>query len=79
MYSKTELENATAIVLELANRACSYAVITINTITDAFFIDTDPFIYNIILYYTSIKFIGIMIDTKALKCFIAGYSQFLVL
>ena len=69
----------TAIVLELANRAYSHIVITINTTTDVFFINTDPFIYNIILCYTSIKFMGIMINTRALKCSIVGYSQFLVL
>ena len=47
--------------------------------TDVFPTNTDPFVYNITLYYTSIKFIGIIINTKASKCFIVGYSQFLTL
>ena len=74
LYSKIELDNITAIALELANRAYSHAVITINTIIDAFTINTDPFTYNITLRYTSIKFIGIIIDTRASKRFIAEYS-----
>ena len=47
--------------------------------TDAFLTDIDPFAYNITLYYTSTKFMGIMIDTKASKYSIVGYSQFLAL
>ena len=79
LYSKIELDNITTIVLELANRVYSYIVITINTIIDAFPINIDPFTYNMILYYTSIKFIGIIINTRASKYSIAGYSQFLIL
>ena len=45
--------------------------------TDAFPTDIDPFAYNITLYYTSTKFIGIIIDTKASKLSTAGYNQFL--
>jgi hypothetical protein len=74
LYSKIELDNATAIALELANRAYSYAVITINTIIDAFTTNIDPFAYNITLRYTSIKFIGIIINTRASKRSIVGYS-----
>jgi hypothetical protein len=74
LYSKIELDNATAIALELANRAYSHAVITIDTIIDAFYTETDLFTYNITLYYTSIKFIGVIIDTRASKRSIAGYS-----
>jgi hypothetical protein len=73
-YGKIKLDNATAIALELANRAYSYIVTTINTITDTFHTKTDLFIYNITLYYTSIKFIGIIINTKASKRSTAGYS-----
>jgi hypothetical protein len=73
-YGEIELDNATAIALELANRAYSHAVITINTIIDAFHTKTDPFTYNITLYYTSIKFIGVIIDTRASKRSIAGYG-----
>jgi hypothetical protein len=74
LYSKIKLDNATAIALELANRAYSYAFITINTIIDAFYTKTDPFIYNTTLRYTSIKFIGVIIDTRASKRSIAGYG-----
>ena len=79
MYSKIKLDNITAIALELANRVYSYIVITINTITDAFPTNIDLFIYNIILYYTSIKFIDIIINTKASKYSITEYSQFFIL
>ena len=75
LYSKIKLDNTTAIALELANRAYSHAISTINTIIDAFTIDIDPFAYNTTLYYTSTKFIGIMIDTtRASKHSTTGYS-----
>jgi len=74
LYGKIELDNATAIALELANRAYSYVVTTINTTTDVFLTDIDPFAYNITLYYTSIKFMGVIIDTRASKRSIVGYS-----
>jgi len=35
--------------------------------------------YNTTLHYTSIKFIGVIIDTRASKRSIVGYSQFLIL
>jgi len=41
--------------------------------------ETDPFNYNITiaaLRYTSIVFMGITINTSALKKFMAGYKQF---
>jgi len=74
LYSKIELDNATAIALELANRAYSHVVITINTITDAFLTNTDPFAYNTTLCYTSTKFIGVITDTRASKRSIIGYG-----
>jgi len=74
LYGKIELDNITAIALELANRAYSYVVITINTIIDAFTTNIDPFAYNITLRYTSTKFIGIMINTRASKRSTVGYS-----
>jgi len=74
LYGKIELDNATTIALELANRAYSHAVITINTITDVFLTNTDLFTYNTTLRYTSTKFIGVIIDTKASKRFIVGYG-----
>ena len=79
LYSEIELDNVTAIALKLANKAYSYAVITINTIIDTFPTNIDLFAYNMTLYYTSIKFMGIIIDTRAFKYFIVGYSQFLIL
>jgi len=74
LYSEIELDNATAIVLELANRVYSHAVITIDIMTDIFLTDIDPFAYNMTLRYTSIKFIGVIIDTRASKRSIVGYS-----
>ena len=56
---------------------CRYTVITINTMTDAFPTNTDPLAYNITLYYTSTKFMGVMIDIRASKRSTVGYSQFL--
>ena len=79
LYGEVELINTTIIVLELANRVYSHAVTTINTIIDIFPTDINLFAYNITLYYTSIKFIGIIIDIKASKYFIVGYSQFFIL
>ena len=74
MYSKIKLNNATTAALKLANRVYSHAVTTINTIIDIFPINTDLFAYNITLYYTPIKFIGIIINTKAFKYFIVEYN-----
>ena len=79
LYGEIKLNNTTTIALKLANRAYSYAVITINTTTDVFLTNIDLFAYNITLYYTFIKFIGIIIDIKASKYFIIGYSQFFIL
>ena len=42
--------------------------------TDVFPTNTDLFAYNTTLYYTSTKFMGIIIDTKASKYFIVGYN-----
>jgi hypothetical protein len=47
---------------------------TINTIIDVFFTDIDPFAYNSTSYYTSIKFMGVIIDIKASKYSIVEYS-----
>ena len=52
---------------------CRYAVTTINT-TDIFPTNIDLIVYNITLYYTSIKFMGIIIDTKASKYFTVKYN-----
>jgi len=74
LYGKIKLDNATAIALELANRAYSHVVITINTIIDAFTTNIDLFTYNITLRYILINFIGVIINTKASKRSIVGYS-----
>jgi len=79
LYGEIELDNATATASELANRAYSHVVITINIITDAFLTNIDLFAYNITSRYTSIKFMGVMIDTRASKRSIVGYGQFLIL
>ena len=79
LYSKIKPNNAIIIASELANRVYSHAVITINIITDIFLTNIDLFIYNITSYYTSIKFIGIIINTKASKYFTVKYNQFLTL
>ena len=57
--------------------ACRYAVTTIDTTTDAFPTDTDPLAYSTTSYYTSTKFMGAMIDTRASKCSTVGHNQFL--
>ena len=64
----------TTTALELANRAYNYTVTTINIIINTFPTNTDPFAYNTTLYYTFIKFIGIIINTGASKHSTAGYS-----
>jgi len=74
LYGKIKLDNTTAIALELANRVYSHIVITINTTTNVFLANIDPFAYNITLCYTSTKFIGIIINTRAFKRSIVGYS-----
>jgi hypothetical protein len=74
LYGKIELDNITAIALKLANRVYSHVVITINTIIDVFLTDIDPFTYNTTLRYTSIKFIGVIINIGASKRSIVGYS-----
>ena len=74
LYSKIKLDNATAIALELANRAYSYTVTTINTIIDAFTTNIDPFTYNTTTHYTLTNFIGIIINTRASKRSTAEYS-----
>jgi hypothetical protein len=74
LYSKIKLDNITAIALELANRVYSHVVITIDKIIDIFPTNIDLFAYNTTLYYTSIKFIDIIINTRASKHSIVGYS-----
>ena len=79
LYSEIEPDNITTTALELANKVYSYIVITINATIDIFYTNINLFVYNITLYYTSIKFMGAIIDIKAFKYFIAEYNQFLTL
>ena len=68
---------ATSTCIKLANKAFSYLFTAINT-TEITTLNTDPFTYNTStkLYYTLIIFIGIIINTGALRKSITGYSQF---
>jgi len=74
LYGKIKLDNITAIALELANRAYSHVVTTIDTIIDVFTTNINPFAYNTTLRYTSIKFMGVIINTRAFKRSIVGYG-----
>jgi len=76
LFRTLTIDEATFISIELANKAYAYllTIISIEPTTE-----TDPFNYNTItaaLRYTSIVFIGIIIDTGALKKSIASYRQF---
>jgi len=67
-------DKATSISVELANKAYAY-LLTATSMEPT--TETDLFNYNITtaaLRYTSTVFIGIMINTSALKKFIAGYG-----
>ena len=68
---------AVSISIELANKAYAH-LFTVSADTIDPTTITDPFIYSIIakLYYTSIVFIGIIIDMGVSKKSIAGYRQF---
>ena len=70
-------EEATSTCIELANKAFSHSLTVINT-TETTTPNTDPFAYNASTksHYTSTVFMGIMIDTRASRKSIAGYSQF---
>ena len=62
---------------DLANKAFSHSVTTADS-TTLFITDEDPFTYNTTMScYTADCFLGIMIDTRASKCFTTGYGQFL--
>ena len=63
--------------MELANKAYTHLFMaSVDTIDPA--IITDPFIYNITvkLYYTSIVFMGIIINTSISKKSTISYRQF---
>ena len=68
---------ATSTCIKLANKAFSYLFTAINT-TETTTLNTDSFVYNTSTKscYTSTVFIGIIIDTGALRKSTASYSQF---
>jgi len=74
LFRTLTIDKATFISVKLANKTYAYLLITTSTEPTT---ETDPFNYNIItavLRYTSIVFIGIIINTSALKKFMAGYG-----
>ena len=68
---------AASISIELANKAYTHLFMASADIIDPA-ITTDPFIYNITvkLYYTSIVFMGIIIDIGISKKSTTSYGQF---
>jgi len=76
LFRTFTIDEATSISVELANKAYVYLLTTTSMEPTT---ETDPFNYNTITTtsrYTSTVFIGIMIDTSALKKSTAGYGQF---
>jgi len=74
LFRTLTIDKATSINVELANKAYAY-LLTATSIEPT--TETDPFNYNIItaaLHYTSIVFIGIIINTSTLKKSIASYG-----
>jgi len=74
LFGTLTIDEATSISIELANKAYAY-LLTITSIEPT--TETDPFNYNTTtaaLRYTSIVFIGIMINTSILKKSMAGYG-----
>jgi hypothetical protein len=73
LFGTLTIDKATSISVELANRAYTYLLITTSIEPTT---ETDPFNYNTTtaaLRYTSTVFIGIIINTSALKKSTAGY------
>jgi len=73
LFGTFTIDEATSISIELANKAYAY-LLTITSTEPT--METNPFNYNTTTAasrYTSIVFIGIMIDTSALKKSMAGY------
>jgi len=76
LFRTLTIDKATSISIELANKAYAYLLTTISIEPTT---ETNPFNYNTTtaaLRYTSIVFIGIIIDTSILKKSTAGYGQF---
>jgi len=73
LFGTLTIDKVTSISVELANKAYTY-LLTITSIEPT--TETNPFNYNTItaaLCYTSIVFIGIIINTNTLKKSIASY------
>jgi len=73
LFGTLTIDKATSISVELANKAYAYLLTATSTEPT---IETDPFNYNTTttaLRYTSTVFIGIIINTSALKKSMAGY------
>jgi len=74
LFRTLTIDEATSTSIELANKACAYLLTIISTEPT---METDLFNYNIItaaLRYTSTVFMGIIINTGALKKSMAGYG-----
>jgi len=74
LFGTLTINKVTFISIELANKAYTY-LLTATSIEPT--TETNPFNYNIItaaLRYTSIVFIGIIINTNTLKKSIASYG-----
>jgi len=74
LFGTLTTDKATSISIELANKAYAYLLTTISTEPTT---ETNPFNYNTTttaLRYTSIVFMGIIINTSALKKSIASYG-----
>jgi hypothetical protein len=72
-FGTLSASKAAFVSAELANKACAYLLTTPTDATEA-----DPFVYSTTAKsrYTSIVFIGIMVNTGAFKKSIANYRQF---
>jgi len=74
LFGTLTIDEATSISIELANKACAY-LLTATSIEPT--METDLFNYNTTTAasrYTSIVFMGIIIDTSALKKSTASYG-----
>jgi len=74
LFGTLTIDKATSISVELANKAYAYLLTATSTEPTT---ETDLFNYNTITAvsrYTSTVFIGIIINTSALKKSIAGYG-----
>jgi len=76
LFGTLTIDEVTSISVELANKAYTYLLTITSTEPTT---ETNPFNYNITtaaLRYTSTVFMGIIIDTSALKKSTASYRQF---